>query len=127
MKTRALTTTNTPAAAIRVRLAQLGPRGVGKRFPEAIRREVLTYLTAQRERGIGLPPTARELGLREKTIENWLAQARAMAVPAQFHGVELVDRAPEPAPRRLVLHAPRGLRVEGLDVVSLAELLRRLA
>lgn len=53
MKTRALTTTNTPAAAIRKRLAQLGPRDVGKRFPEAIRREVLAYLAAQRERGDG--------------------------------------------------------------------------
>ena len=127
MKTRALATTNTPAAAIRERLAELGPRGVGKRFPEAIRREVLAYLAAQRERGIGLPPTARELGLREQTIENWLAQARALATPAQFHGVALVDGEPVPAPRRLVLHAPRGLRVEGLDVTSLAELLRRLA
>jgi hypothetical protein len=127
MKTRALATTNTPAAAIRERLGQLGPRGVGKRFPAAIRREVLAYLTAQRERGIGLPPTARELGLREKAIENWLAQARALAAPAQFQGVTLVDRGPEPAPRRLVLHAARGLRVDGLDVPSLAELLRRLA
>jgi hypothetical protein len=128
MKTKALTTTSSTAATLRARLAHFGPRGVGQRYPEGFRGEVLDYLAAQRERGIGLPATARELGLREKTMWRWLAQGRAEAGPAEFREVEVVECAPPAAvPLRPVLHAPGGLRVEGLDITSLAELLRRLA
>ena len=128
MKTKALTTTGSPAATLRARLAHFGPRGVGQRYPEGFRGEVLDYVAAQRERGIGLPATAHELGLREKTMWGWLAQSRAETGPAEFREVEVVDGSPpEAVPRQPVLYAPGGLRIEGLDVVSLAELLRRLA
>lgn len=64
----------------------------------------------------------RELGMRRETLAGWVAPPAPKETP-RFVPVTVVET---PA-GRLVVHGPGGVRVEGLDVAGVAELLRRLA
>ncbi len=61
---------------------------------------------------------AAALGLPVLTLTRWASRERT----ALFRPVSVVD-----ARSAVVVHGPRGLRIEGLDAAGLAELLRRLA
>jgi transposase-like protein len=112
------------AAVFRVAVRRLGTRGVGRRYPEELKREALGYLGERRRQGAGLGRAASELGVRKRTLRLWAIAPRpsrkATFVPMAVVG----DGAPSAG--AIVVHA-RGLRVEGLDVAALADLLRRLA
>lgn len=112
------------AAVFRVAVRRLGTRGVGRRYPEELKGEALAYLGDRRREGASIESVAKELGMRERTLTLWAAAPRPTG-KAPFVPMELVaDGAP--IPTAIVLHAG-GLRVEGLDVATLADLLRRLA
>jgi hypothetical protein len=112
---------------------ELGTRG---RFTEALRQQVLTYLRARQEEGGTQEEVARELGMSSWTLSRWSGRARRAEAGEErrapspqgaraFRAVE-VKAAAAVGSGVLVLHAPGGVRVEGLGVAQVAALLRGL-
>jgi len=101
---------------------RLGRRGNGTRYPALLRQRGAEYLRARRGSGTPLGTVARELGVGGGTLLRWAAEARGRA-GAAFIPVRVT--AP-PVATGMVVHGPGGLRIEGLDVATLVELLRRL-
>ncbi|MGB8931784.1 MAG: hypothetical protein WCC48_11110 [Anaeromyxobacteraceae bacterium] len=110
------------AAAFREAVRRAGKRGPGKRYPAELRRRGAAYLKARQAAGAPLSAVLRELGVRRETLAGWSAPEEIAERP-RFVPVAVVE-----APAgRIVVHGPGGLRIEGLDVAGVAELLRRLA
>ena len=99
-----------------------GPRN---RYTAALCAQAVEYGRTRHEEGASLEAAARELGISRKALWKWSTEASAAT---DFHRVEVVPDKPQASRTgsRLVLHGPGGVRVEGLDVESLAELLRRM-
>ncbi len=112
------------AAEFRAAVRRAGPRGAGRRYPPALRRMAVDYFRRRRAAGTSVEAISRELGVKRHTIVGWTATPEVAAAPA-FLPVHLVADAP--AASRIVVHGPGGVRVEGLDLAGVAELLRRLA
>jgi len=104
---------------LRKMLLELGPRGRGRPYPKGLLEKVLSYTVARRRQGAELLAVSGELGISGKTLERWLGSKRRAR---QFERVEVVT----PSTHVLTVHGPRGLRIEGLDVDGVAELVRRL-
>ena len=102
-------------------LSVLGPRGRGRPYPKGLLEKILSYTVARRRQGADLLTVSAELGISSKTLERWLGARRSSP---RFKRVQ-VESAPA-ATQALVVHGPRGLRIEGLDVNGVAELLQRL-
>jgi hypothetical protein len=79
-------------------------------------------LRARHAAGAATSTVAGELGLGGGTLERWAAESWEHGGPV-FVPVQVEPAAP-PA---IVVHSASGLRIEGLDVAALADLLRRLA
>jgi hypothetical protein len=107
-------------------LVELGPRGRGKNYPRGLLEKVLSYTVARRRQGAKLIEVGDELGIGFKTLSRWLGRQGGQR---QFRRVEVVTPtavAATPAPMPVVVHGPRGVRIEGLDIGGIAELVRRL-
>jgi hypothetical protein len=90
-----------------------------QRYPEALRREILTRVRARRAGGESVDTIARSLGLSPWTVFGWLRDAPPPR--GGFRPVQLV-----PAPARAALVTPQGYRLEG-DAESLAAVLKALS
>jgi predicted transcriptional regulator len=110
--------------SIRKAVALVTTRGRGHPYPRSLIAQVVRYAQVQRTAGVPLEKIGEELGLPWRTIRRWLSIARS----TDFRAVEIVERvAPAAQPRaEVVVLAPHGVRVEGLDIDGIAELLRRL-
>jgi hypothetical protein len=118
--------TTRKAAEIRAAVRALGTRGQGRRYPEALKRKVLTYLAGRRKAGRGLRTASAELGIPQRSITLWSISPRPLSSPKFVPvTVDATTAAEVPEPRLVVL-GPIGVRIEGLDVAMLADLLRRL-
>ena len=106
-------------------LSKLGPRGRGRPYPKGLLETLLSYTVARRRQGAKVVEVAAELGMKFHTLARWLGERRATT--ARFERVDVVAPPAPPAPRTLVVHGPRGLRIEGLDLTDVAELVRRVA
>lgn len=113
---------------------ELGTRG---RFTDALRQRVLEYLRARQQQGGTQEEVARELGMSSWTLSRWSGQARRAETgeaasapgaqrPAAFRAVE-VKSAATGRTGALVLHAPGGVKVEGLGLADVVALLRGLS
>ena len=91
------------------------------RYPTKLREAVVAYASKRRGQKASRDVVAAELGMSVGTLSYWCAPARARGSLAP---VTIVAR-PEPACEVVVECGP--LRVRGLDVASVADLLRRLA
>jgi hypothetical protein len=125
--------TEQQAAAIRAEVSRIeGRRGRGKAYPLSLRRKAASYYTARREQGASQRDIGLELGICFQTLQRWATQLDvALHVPTlapSFERVEVID-LPASAPQRgpLVVRGPGGLLIEGLDLDSLVELVRRLS
>jgi hypothetical protein len=108
--------------SLRAELARIERRGRGRAYPTALRNRVATYLEARRGEGASFPTIGAELGLCVSTLLRW---TKARPSTAAFERVLVVaDKAP---PSALVVHGPCGLRIEGLLLADVAELVRRLS
>ena len=110
------------AAAFRAAVRQAGPRDARQRYPAALRRQGVAYLAARQASGATASAVARELAVRRDTLLWWTRPRRAAKpgfVPVSVVGGQPIDQ--------IVVRGPHGVRVEGLDVAGVAELLRRLA
>jgi hypothetical protein len=119
------------AAAIRAEIAALpGPRGVGRRYPVALRNRIVGYCHARRKHRVSMAKICLELGIGVPTLRLWTSSKRereASVGSAGFERLEIVN-APTCSPNeRFVVRGPGGLCIEGLDIGALAELIRRLS
>lgn len=108
------------AGQFRRAVAQRGPVGPRRRYTPELRAMAIAYAKERVGTGGGFKAIARELGVGRFTLRGWVASAEQSA---QFRTVELTDDAPRD---QLVVHGPGGVRIEGLDLAGVAELLRRL-
>ena len=108
---------------LRAALSELGPRGRGRAYPKGLLEKVLTYTVARRRQGARLVEVAAELALSDQTLSRWLGEKRAAK---RFDRVEVVATAPavSAAASPIIVHGPRSLRIEGLDLAAVAELVR---
>ena len=109
------------AQAIRAELAQLEHRGRGCAYPERLRKRVIAYVEARLTDGAATRLAGDELGMDWRTLLRWAP----CATSAGFEQV-VVREDTAAAATRLVVHTPGGLRIEGLDLAALAELVRKL-
>jgi hypothetical protein len=92
--------------------------GRGRRFAPELRRQITTVGRGLRAEGKSWFKIGREIGLPAETVR------RLCEAAPGFVAVEVVSDA---VARDLVVVAPSGYRVEGLDVETVARLLARLA
>ncbi len=109
------------AASLRTELGRLGPRGRGRAYPEAFRVRVIAYVEARRAEGASARVASEEIGVDWRTLLRWAPRSP----PAVFERVLVRDDLPVASPS-LIVHGPCGIRIEGFDVASVVELLRRL-
>lgn len=125
------------AAKLKAELEERKELGTRGRFTDALRAQVLTYLRERQEEGGTQEEVARELGMSSWTLSRWSGRARRAEAgtqrsaasaqrPSAFSAVE-VKSEPQVGAGTLVLHAPGGVRVEGLGVAQVVVLLRGLA
>jgi hypothetical protein len=118
--------TKTTIEGIRAALVR-GKQGAGRPYAEASRREALALLERRQREGVGVAGVAAEIGLSATTLRKWQrGHVSASATTSPFREVEIVADATALALRTVVVHGPRGLRIEGLTVTEIAELVRRL-
>ena len=111
-------------AKLRTWMARTGGRRRGKSYPAALREEAVSYLRGRLEQGGSVYAVAREIGMSQTSLARWL-RSEPRRSPAAFRPVTLVADG-QPALGTIVVHGPAGIRVEGLDLAGVAELLRRL-
>jgi hypothetical protein len=92
--------------------------GRGRRFAPELRRQISVVGRRLRDEGQTWFRIGREIGLPGETVR------RLCEAAPGFVAVEVVDKA---VVRALVVVAPTGYRVEGLDVETAVALLARLA
>ncbi|MCP3170257.1 transposase [Myxococcus qinghaiensis] len=105
--------------------------GVKLRFDEAFRAQAVEYVRSRQAQGVTQEAAAKELGMSSWTLSRWHQQVRRGAVrPPGGKEVSRVFRPValkrESEAERLVVHAAGGVRVEGLTLRQVAELLREL-
>jgi transposase len=105
-------------------LSKLSPRGRGRPYPKGLMGKLLSYTVARRRQGARLAEVAVELGMKPYTLARWMGEKRPSA---SFERVEVVASATPTPSRTLIVHGPRGLRVEGLELADVVELVRRVA
>ena len=66
---------------------------------------------------------AIELGMKDQALSRWLGEKRATK---RFERVEVVAAPAVPLATPFLVHGPHGLRIEGLDIAAIAELVRRV-
>ncbi len=93
------------------------------RVPAEVRREVVRVLEQARKGGRPYRELAAEIGMSLQTLMGWRHQERHAG--SKLAPVKVAAVA-KPA-SSLVVHGPRGLRVEGLSVAELSELWVRLS
>ncbi len=107
------------ALALRQALASAERSGVGRAYPAAIRDRATAYVERRRAEGISDEAIGHELGISPMTFRRWVgSRSTAFAVAT------VCD---EPRPSGIVVHGPRGLRIEGLDLAGLVALWERLS
>ena len=110
---------------LRTALSGLGPRGRGRAYPKGLLEKVLTYTVARRRQGAKLVEVAAELALSDQTLSRWLGEKRTSTKFVQVVAAPTAVSEPIVAPA-IVVHGAHGLRIEGLDLAAVAELVRRV-
>ncbi len=113
------------AAEFRAAARRAGPRGAGRRYPAPLRQVATEYLRRRQADGVAVSTVAGELGVKRHTLLAWAAAPVGAAATPEFVPVRVVADLARPS--TIVVHGPGGLRIEGLDLADVAELVRRLA
>ncbi len=99
------------------------------RYPEALRLRILDYVARARAQGQRLAVIAAELGIGWQTIEYWRRRENPSAEDRRSYAKRFVQiQVTEPVSQQqgIVVHGPRGTRIEGLSLEQVGELLRSL-
>jgi hypothetical protein len=87
-------------------------------YPSELRERAVRCAEALRAEGLGVDRIAKRLGIAPLTLRSWLSRP-------VFRAVEIARTQPLKA-EVVVLDPSSGLRIVGLDVVGVAELIRSL-
>ena len=109
---------------LKVELSELGPRGRGRPYPKGLLEKLLSYTVARRRQGASIVEVAAEVGINFRTLARWLGARKTARFGRVVVAAPVTARAGAAAP--IVVHGPRGVRIEGLDVAGVAELVRRV-
>jgi hypothetical protein len=90
-------------------------RGPGKRYPDAVRARVVSWVESERARGRCLSVVAAELGMPVTTLMRWCASRRALPV--------VVETVAPVTSSAVSVVTPSGWRIEGLSLEQAASLL----
>jgi hypothetical protein len=94
------------------------------RCAPSLRQEVVAHARFLRECGESVGSVASELGVSESALSRWLGEAQGQS---GFREAKVIaDSAVKDEGGGLVLVTPGGYRVEGLELRSIAALLREL-
>ena len=117
------------AEGFREAVTKQGPRGRTTPYPKNLRDEAVGYAEERRAQGATWGGIAEELNIGVDSLTKWARAAETRPAAPGFRQVALAQEAvvARAVGSGLVVHGPGGVRVEGLDVASLAELLRRLS
>jgi transposase-like protein len=91
-----------------------------RRYPVVLRGAALDYADRAKRQGKSYAKVAAEVGLSVQTLQYWRAAARRRP------GLTPVTIIAEPVRERELVIECGALRVRGLDLASVAELLKRL-
>lgn len=106
---------------LRRRVAALGGRGRGRRFPPTLRAEIAGFVVEARASGLSGAEACRQLDVPWESVTRWIAadeRSRGRLRP-------VVVRSEVARAEGLVLRTEH-FTIEGLDVSGLVELLRQL-
>ena len=99
---------------------ELGDReGAERRYSLELRQQAVTYWRAREAAGDGLRLVATTLGIAPVSLRRWAEDTR-------FRPVRLREADAPVPPRLVVVVDPTGVRVEGVDVETAAQLIARL-
>ena len=110
--------------------AMVGRRGRANPFREDVRRRAVDYFFARRKQKISPAKIALEVGIGLPTLRSWTSPKKRVAVgmvPEGFERVEIGEVRAQSTEARIIVRGPGGLCIEGLDIDSLVELVRRLS
>jgi len=99
---------------------ELGDReGAERRYSVALRQHAVAYWRAREAAGDGMQAVATALGIAPVSLRRWAQDAR-------FRPVRLRETEAPVPPRLVVVVDAMGVRVEGVDVETAAQLIARL-
>jgi hypothetical protein len=99
---------------------ELGDRqGAERRYSDGLREQAVAYWRAREPAGDGVRAVATALGIAPMSLRRWAQDPR-------FRPVRVIADAPPGPPRLVVILDATGVRVEGVDVETAAQLLARL-
>lgn len=110
---------------LREALAQADRSGLGRPYPEALRRAAVEYGRQREQQGASVGTVAAELGVSGPSLSRWLRKGQE--AESGFRAIELVAAPCGATATRVIVHGPRGLRIEGLTVLDVVTLLERLS
>lgn len=94
--------------------------GRGHPYPSEQRARVVQYAAGRQQKGVALYRIAREVGVASGTLKKWMGNCA-------FEVVEIEPAATATALCGPTVLGPCGLRIEGLTLENIAELVRRLS
>jgi transposase-like protein len=113
------------ASSFRAKAALLnGGREGRRKFSSELRAEALEYMTARRSQGAKYEEIQLELGLGISTLDNWRRR------PRQFRKVVALPRKASKSPppfRSITVSTTSGIRIDGLAMSEVIELVKALA
>jgi hypothetical protein len=99
---------------------ELGDReGAERRYSVGLRQQAVAYWQAREAAGDGLRTVATALGIAPVSLRRWAQDAR-------FRPVRLLEADAPVPPRLVVVVDATGVRVEGVDLETAAQLIARL-
>ena len=105
---------------IRRAVEQVAERGKRRRYGRELRDRILAYTVERKARGADLETIGADLDVPWRTIARWCATSRKEN--RSFRRVELIAKGRS----GLTVHGPQGIRIDGMDLDTIAELIRRL-
>ncbi len=107
-----------------MRISKLGEMGRGKRYPRALLEKLLVVYRREATAGRDAVGGGRRAGNELEDAGDAGSAERKTA--SRFERVQVGSPAAAVTSATLIVHGPRGLRIEGLDVGGVVELVRRL-
>lgn len=100
--------------------------GRGRVRPRAdVKQRVVSYAVGQLERGEPVGRLAEQLGVGQMTLRRWL-ERYGESRSGELVAVRVADIGPNSPRSGFVVHLGAGLRIEGMTVTEVAELVQRL-
>jgi transposase len=100
-------------------------RGRGGRTPRALQAVVVKFSEDRHKAGASIKAISNEIGISVHTLSYWRSVHRRLP-GATLAKVKVVRATERPDRPEITVHGPRGLRIEGLSLPQLAELIARL-